>query len=170
MIIVACKNEIAAVAAANPSAYVISVVDRAEDAPALDGVEASRRLVIALEDACLASNGCACRAAATRLVEFVQNWNPEAAPLLMHCEHGVSRSTACAYIAMCAKAPEAKECELAERLRAAAPHADPNILLIDCADAVLGREGRMTDAVLSLPDDPPPPCGKPALISFGAPR
>ncbi len=167
MIIVACKNEIAALTAANPSAYVISVVDRAEDAPALEGVDPTRRLVIALEDACLAANGGACRNAATRLVEFVQNWKPSEAPLLMHCERGVSRSTACAYIAMCAKAPEAKECDLAARLRAAAPHADPNILLIDCADAVLGREGRMTDAVLSLPDDPPPPCGEPARIEFG---
>ena len=102
-------------------------------------------------------NGAACKAAAGRIVEFVRGWKPEDGPLLLHCEHGVSRSTAAAFIALCAKEPGTDECALAARLRSAAPHAEPNLLLVDCADAVLKHEGRMVDAVLSLPDDPPPP-------------
>ncbi|MEL6365700.1 MAG: protein tyrosine phosphatase [Pseudomonadota bacterium] len=166
MIIVACKNDAERLAAEHPNARVISVVDDVADAPEIAGVRADRRLILSVEDQCLASNGSVCANAAKTLLSFIQDWSPEEGPLLLHCERGVSRSTAAAFIAMCAKAPDADECDLATRLRQAAPHADPNILLVNCGDEALGRGGRMVDAVLSLPDDPPPPCGAPARISI----
>ncbi|MEL6212295.1 MAG: hypothetical protein AAFQ96_01765, partial [Pseudomonadota bacterium] len=64
--------------------------------------------------------------------------------------HGVSRSTAAAFIIMCILQPEIPESELAQRLREAAPHADPCPLIIAYADDMLGRDGRMQDAIEEL--------------------
>ena len=46
------------------------------------------------------------------------------------------------------------ENEIARRLRQAAPYADPCPLLVAYADEIMGRDGRMIDAI----DDLPPPC------------
>jgi predicted protein tyrosine phosphatase len=63
---------------------------------------------------------------------------------------GISRSTAAAYIIAAALAPNRDETELARELRARAPSATPNIRLIALADALLGRESRMIEAVKSI--------------------
>ena len=59
------------------------------------------------------------------LLEFVGGWD-RAAPLLIHCFAGVSRSTAAAFISACALAPRRDEGEIALALRAASPTATPN--------------------------------------------
>ncbi|HYA71726.1 MAG TPA: tyrosine phosphatase family protein, partial [Roseiarcus sp.] len=80
------------------------------------------------------------------LLEFVGGWD-RAAPLLIHCFAGVSRSTAAAFISACALAPRREEGEIAVALRAASPTASPNPRLVAVADKMLGREGRMIDAI-----------------------
>src|SRR5690242_173167 len=50
------------------------------------------------------------------LVEFARRWDRRA-PLLVHCYAGVSRSTAAAYVALCALAPHRAEAEIAQSLR-----------------------------------------------------
>jgi predicted protein tyrosine phosphatase len=40
-----------------------------------------------------------------------------------------------------------READIARMLRARAPHAQPNPRLVALADDILGREGRMVDAV-----------------------
>ncbi|MGD0564342.1 MAG: tyrosine phosphatase family protein [Roseiarcus sp.] len=83
------------------------------------------------------------------LLEFVGGWD-RAAPLLIHCFAGVSRSTAAAFISACALAPRRDEGEIALALRAASPTATPNPRLVALADAVLGRAGRMTKAIEAI--------------------
>ena len=80
------------------------------------------------------------------LLEFVQNWDREQ-PLLMHCFAGVSRSTAAAFIAACALSPERDEAEIARAIRNASPTASPNSRLVAVADFMLGRQGRMIEAI-----------------------
>ena len=80
------------------------------------------------------------------LLDFVGRWD-RAAPLLIHCYAGVSRSPAAAYISACALAPRRDEGEIARALRAASPTATPNPRLVALADATLGRAGRMTKAI-----------------------
>jgi predicted protein tyrosine phosphatase len=80
------------------------------------------------------------------LIDFVESWD-RAAPLLIHCFAGVSRSTAAAFIAVCKLAPHREEREIARALRAASPTATPNARLIALADATLGRAGRMVRAI-----------------------
>lgn len=80
---------------------------------------------------------------------FLRQWDRRE-PLLIHCFAGVSRSTAAAYIAACALAPQRPELEIAEALRAASPTATPNSLLVQHADELLGRNGRMVAAIRSI--------------------
>ncbi len=82
----------------------------------------------------------------TSLLEFVQTWDREQ-PLIMHCFAGVSRSTAAAFVAACALSPERDEAEIARAIRLASPTASPNSRLVAVADSMLGRKGRMIEAI-----------------------
>ena len=80
------------------------------------------------------------------LLAFVRRWEREK-PLIFHCFAGISRSTAGAYITACMLAPERTEDEIAQALRDASPTATPNARMVSVADDLLGRGGRMVDAV-----------------------
>jgi predicted protein tyrosine phosphatase len=82
----------------------------------------------------------------TRLIAFVRGWD-RAAPLVVHCYAGISRSTAAAYVAACALNPQRDEFAIAEKLRSASPTATPNARIVALADHALAREGRMSSAI-----------------------
>ncbi len=82
------------------------------------------------------------------LLAFFRAWERES-PLVIHCYAGVSRSTAAAYIALCALT-QRPEAEIAQDLRRLSPAATPNRHLVALADAILSREGRMTAAVAAI--------------------
>jgi predicted protein tyrosine phosphatase len=84
-----------------------------------------------------------------QLLSFIRAWDRKA-PLLFHCWAGISRSTAAAYIAACALAPERYEAELAHALRIAAPSATPNARFVALADDLLNRQGRMVEAIRAI--------------------
>ena len=84
-----------------------------------------------------------------QLLTFVRAWGRES-PLLFHCWAGISRSTAAAYIAACALAPEQDETAIAAALREVSPSATPNARFIALADDLLGRRGRMVDAIRAI--------------------
>lgn len=84
-----------------------------------------------------------------QLLAFVRNWNRKA-PLLFHCWAGISRSTAAAYIAACALAPEQNEADFAFSLRKVAPSATPNARFVALADNLLCRQGRMVEAIRAI--------------------
>ena len=83
------------------------------------------------------------------LLRFVHAWD-RAAPMLIHCFAGVSRSTAAVYIAACALEPKRDEFAIARALRAASPTASPNARLVALADDALGRRGRMSQAIAAI--------------------
>jgi predicted protein tyrosine phosphatase len=83
---------------------------------------------------------------AERLIRFVETWD-RAAPILIHCWAGISRSTASAFITACVHNPQSDESEIAWAIRNASPTASPNPRLVAHADALLGRSGRMSKAV-----------------------
>jgi predicted protein tyrosine phosphatase len=84
-----------------------------------------------------------------KILAFARQWDQQK-PLLVHCWAGISRSTAAAYIILCALNPERNEKEAALQLRKASPFATPNPRLIALADDVLGREGRMIKAIADI--------------------
>jgi predicted protein tyrosine phosphatase len=70
--------------------------------------------------------------------------------VVIHCWAGISRSTAAAFIALCALNPAVPERLIAGQLREASPTAFPNRLMIRLGDAALDRAGRMVEAVESI--------------------
>jgi predicted protein tyrosine phosphatase len=80
-----------------------------------------------------------------RLLTFVRNWD-RAAPMVVHCYAGVSRSTAAAIITAAALNPARDETEIALTVRQLSPTATPNLRLVAEADQVLGRNGRLLAA------------------------
>jgi len=83
------------------------------------------------------------------LVAFAREWDRRA-PMIVHCFAGVSRSTAAAFIAVCALNEARDENEIARAMRAASPTATPNMRLVALADAELGRDGRMRRAIEAI--------------------
>lgn len=111
----------------------------------------NEHLYIAVNDIAEAQNGLTLpgEAHVRSLLAFAQEWD-RSAPLLIHCFAGVSRSTASAYIVAAALSPERDEAELAQKLRRLSPSATPNPRLIAVADVILGRQGRMAEAIQSI--------------------
>jgi predicted protein tyrosine phosphatase len=70
--------------------------------------------------------------------------------LLIHCHMGVSRSTAAMAMILAQAKPEIPEEEILSRLEQLRPQIWPNSLMIAYADELLGREGRLTEAVRHL--------------------
>jgi len=83
------------------------------------------------------------------LLDFVHAWD-RAAPMVIHCFAGVSRSTAAAFIAACALSPSRDEFAIARAMRAASPTASPNPRLVALGDDALGRRGRMNEAIVNI--------------------
>jgi len=81
-----------------------------------------------------------------QFLDFASGWDASA-PLLIHCWAGISRSTATAYALACARNPHADEYAIARALRQASRTAWPNRAIVAVADDILGRRGRMTEAV-----------------------
>ena len=136
-------------------ARVLSLLSEEEEAPAFPGLEEDKRLLLYVDrESCAETISKAARARAREIIDFVRAWDGKG-DILIHCNRGISRSTAAAFIVMCMMEPATGEQALMKRLRAVAPHADPCPMLITYADEILGRDGRMADAV----DDLSPPCG-----------
>ncbi len=83
------------------------------------------------------------------ILTFARSWDA-AAPMLIYCFAGISRSTAAAFAIACQHHPQSTEQAIASLLRQASPSATPNPLMIALADALLNREGRMSDALLAI--------------------
>jgi predicted protein tyrosine phosphatase len=83
------------------------------------------------------------------ILRFARDWD-HASPLVVHCWAGISRSTAAAFITLCALNDEGVEAEIARSIRAASATATPNPLMVELADEVLGRRGRMVDAIEAI--------------------
>lgn len=84
-----------------------------------------------------------------QIIGFARQWD-RAAPLLVHCWMGISRSPAAAAIAALAVEPDQDEMELVRRLRAASAYVTPNSRLIEIGDHLLSRNGRLVAAVKAI--------------------
>ncbi|MGB1088822.1 MAG: tyrosine phosphatase family protein, partial [Alphaproteobacteria bacterium] len=81
---------------------------------------------------------------AERIIEVALSWD-RAAPLLVHCWAGVSRSGAAALMTLAALNP-GREQEAAQLMRARSSWAMPNPLMIEHADDLLNCSGRLIGA------------------------
>jgi predicted protein tyrosine phosphatase len=123
----------------------ISLVDR----PA--GVMPENHLHIDVDDIVCPIDGYnhPCEDHVARLLKFVTTWD-RTAPIVMHCYAGISRSTASAFAAVCALSPARHEIKIAQELRRVSRTAMPNSLIVSLADRILGRKGRMVEAIEAI--------------------
>jgi len=128
--------------------HVVTLLKDVERVQRPGGVSAENHLVLGMDDITGPLEGYIAPAHehVTRLIAFVRGWD-RAAPLVVHCYAGISRSTAGAYVAACALNPQRDERAIARTLRLASPTATPNLRIVALADSALGRDGRMTTAI-----------------------
>ncbi len=129
---------------------LVSLVTPEEQPPTPPDFPAERHVRVDVHDICEPCAGAIipCTAHIRAILHEVAAW-PGDAPILVHCVAGVSRSTATALIIAVARMP-GREAELALSLRQAAPHAQPNRLMIELGDALLGCGGRLVAAVAAM--------------------
>ena len=130
---------------------MVTLISKGTPVPRPDEVEESRHLYVPISDITEAMEGQILPAAihVEQVLEFVRGWD-QSLPLVIHCYAGISRSTAAAFIAACALDETRSERDIARELRRRSPTATPNRLLVEVADGLLGRKGRMIDAVAAI--------------------
>ena len=161
-LIVSPLEHVPALCAAHQPSHLVSWLSPPAEAPEISlTFPPERRLLLASHDVAFETDGfqAPCDNDVARLLAFAAEWDG-AHPMLVHCWAGVSRSTAAAYAIACAHSPHS-ELDLALALRDASPGATPNPLIVALADARLGREGRMIEAIVQI--------GRGAEVSLGAP-
>ena len=114
-------------------------------------VAPENHLVLAVDDIAIPMDGYTVPAEehVERLIEFVGKWD-RAAPMVVHCYAGISRSTAGAYVAAFALNPARDELAIAWDIRSASRTAQPNARIVTIADRLLKRQGRMVRAIETI--------------------
>jgi predicted protein tyrosine phosphatase len=137
--------------AATKASHVVTLINVGSKVERPASIAAERHLFIGVSDILEPLEGHILPEAQhmEQLLAFVRAWGRES-PLVFHCWAGISRSTAAAYISACALVPERDEHAIARALREASPSATPNARLVALADDILGRGGRMVDAIRAI--------------------
>jgi len=144
-ICVCSRGDVAKTVNASAAKSLVSISGLGDPVPKLDQVE--RHLVLTFSDV-----GGAVRPSSSdveSLLAFAEGWDQEE-PLVIHCWQGVSRSPAAAFIVACALRHDVAELRVARLLRQASPAARPNVDLVSLADEVMGRSGRMRQAIATI--------------------
>src|SRR5947207_10635709 len=131
--------------------HVVTLLSPEHMIETAQGFAADRHLRLGMNDVAEEwESDCApCAGHVRSLIDFGHSWRAEA-PMIVHCWAGVSRSMAAAFTLLCDRAGPGAERDIARAMRARAPHAFPNPLLVRLADEALGREGRMIAAAESI--------------------
>lgn len=128
--------------------HVITLLRLVERVERPRAIAPENHLVLAVDDIVAEADGFTAPADqhVRQLIEFVGRWD-RAAPMVVHCFAGISRSTAGAYVAACALNPNRDELQIAEAIRRASRTAQPNARIVAIADRLLQRNGRMVRAI-----------------------
>ncbi len=139
------------VAASLPSYHLLTMLSPVSAGDSsLQMLAPQRRLQLVFHDVVEATPEFIVPSAATvqAILDFGRSRTGEA-PMLVHCWAGISRSSAAAYMLAC-DGNLGHEATIADELRRRAPFATPNRLMIALADDMLGRQGRMVDAIARI--------------------
>ncbi len=144
-------SQIPATVQASGARSLVTLINSGTEVPRPREIAEGRHLFVAMSDIVLAEDGHILpgESHVADLLDFVRRWDRNQ-PLVIHCYAGVSRSTAAAYIAACALREDRCEYDIARELRARSPTATPNRLLVEIADRLLERDGRMVEAVAAI--------------------
>jgi predicted protein tyrosine phosphatase len=152
-LIVCGLAEASRVIAERRPSHMVSLLDPSSMIATPLGIRAERHLKLGVNDISIPTEGLVPpnEEVVLNLLEFSRSWD-ESAPMLVHCWAGISRSTAAAFVIACDKSPAADERALAMAMRRASRHASPNRRIVTLADDIMGRGGRMVDAIDAMGD------------------
>jgi predicted protein tyrosine phosphatase len=144
-------SRVAATVAASGASHLVSLINDSTPVLRPSSILEENHLFLGINDIVEPMDGMVLPAEehVQELIDFVGRWRP-ARPIVVHCYAGISRSTAAAFITLCALRPERSEAEIARRLRAASPFAFPNPRIVAIGDEILSRNGRMVAAVCAI--------------------
>ena len=133
---------------ATGASHVLTVMANVEQVQRPASVLPANHLKVSMDDITEHIDGftAPCEAHVEKVLAFVRGWD-RAAPMVVHCYAGISRSTASAFAAACLLNPHRDEIAIARQIRAASAIAQPNRLIVSLADKALGRDGRMLRAL-----------------------
>ena len=139
------------VIAARAPSHIITLLSPAELIETPAGFDRARHLRLGMHDIAIPEPGFVAPDAqmVERVLAFAQGWDARA-PMVVHCWAGISRSTASAFAIACERNPRADELAIALAMRRASPSAFPNRRIVALADDILGRQGRMLEAVEAM--------------------
>jgi predicted protein tyrosine phosphatase len=128
--------------------HIVTLLNRETLVDRPESVEVGNHLFLNMHDICDPADGMVCPSEehVETFLGFVQRWDRRT-PVVIHCYAGISRSTAAAFSAVCAMRPDLDEAKIARRIRERSPEATPNARIVQMADTILSREGRMVEAV-----------------------
>ncbi len=126
--------------------YVVSIGVPPELPPA-GWQNAPRRLRLEFDDALSESDGGPSPADVERLLRFARELAARPGGILVHCQAGISRSTAAAAVILAVVLGEGREVEALREVLRVQPLARPNARLLELADAALGRNGTLVRAL-----------------------
>ena len=151
VLIVSPLSRLPEVIAARRPSHLISLLSPEELIPTPRGFAPERHLRLGVHDIAEPMAGLVAPDAAMveQVLEFARDWDA-AAPMLVHCWAGISRSTASAFAIACERDPRGDELEIALAMRRASPSAFPNRRIVALADDILARQGRMLEAVEAM--------------------
>ena len=152
-LIVCGLAEVPGLIAARAPSHVITLLDAASMIETPAGLPPDHHLRLSVNDIAEPTEGLILPSAdlVHRLLAFGRAWDART-PMIVHCWAGISRSSASAFVLACDRNPEVDERAIALTMRQAAKHAYPNRRIVALADDVLGRRGRMVDAVEAMGD------------------
>lgn len=149
MIVVCPITRVHETVEATGATRMISLVSDDTTVERPDGISADHHLILRFHDIAEPLTGYV-EPSGEQVAAALDFAEADAAPLLVHCYAGVSRSTAMAYAIACAREPGRCEFELARTMRTLSPTATPNRLIVRLADEALGRDSRMVQAVEAI--------------------
>ena len=150
-LIVCGLAEVPTLIARHRPSHLVTLLDPATMIATPQGLTTDRHLKLGVNDIAEPTQGMIPpdENAVLKLLAFGRTWD-ETAPMLIHCWAGISRSTASAFTLACERSPDVDEVTIARAMRSLAPHASPNRRIVAIADDMLGRRGRMVDALAAM--------------------
>jgi predicted protein tyrosine phosphatase len=141
-------SRLAETVAGTGARHVVTLINNETLVQRPPSIEADNHLFLGINDICDPADGMVCPSEhhVEEFLGFVRRWDRRT-PVVIHCYAGISRSTAAAFSAYCAMRPEMDEGAIALRMRQRSPEATPNARIVQMADSILGRGGRMIRAV-----------------------
>ena len=151
-IIVSPLSRIAEMAVRHKAREMVTLVAKDQNFHRPAVISAERHLILSMNDITFKGTGNLIAPQdehVQQLIDFARTWD-RTAPLLIHCWMGVSRSPAAAVIAALAVQPDEDDMAMALRLRDVSRYSTPNSRIIDIGDRLLGRGGKLVEAIKAI--------------------